>query len=243
MDFVESPNVSALIVLADHVKVDLSFVGVKSSLLPPTTAKFMEVTTDELEKVEGSYLYYDPDNGNWIRSGKVVGSSMSNRCIGMRHKEHQASSNLTTQKDMESLFYMSYPSKTASRTSDILRRGVFENLRLFVALGFLRTKTAAVDVLVATSAEEGILCWPASTVTQTSNTNFRGAADLKEKQLHMVGYLFELCCDLMLSPNDNASQSPGFETCGFKNFLENLGLLPLQGTGLVPLENQKLFAT
>ena len=211
-------NVSALIVLAGHVKDDLSCVGEKSSLLAATTVNFMEVTTDELEKVEGSYLYHDTVNGNWIRSGKVVGSSLSNRCIGIRHKEHQASSKLKDHKDMESLFYIRYPSKTTARASDILRRGSFENLRLFIALGFLRTKAAAVDVLVATSPEEGILCWPESAITQISNTNFRGVANLQEKQLHMVGYLFELCYDLMLSPNDNVSQSPGFETCGLKTF-------------------------
>ena len=211
-------HVSALIVLANHVKVDLSCVGVKDSLLPATTANFMQVTTNELEKVEGSYLYYDDMNGKWIRSGKVVGSSTTNRCIGMRNKEHQKSAELREHKDMESLFYMSYPSETVARTSDGLRRGFFKNLRLFVALGFLRTNATAVDVLVATSAVEGILCWPASTITQITNTNFRGVENLKDKQLHMVGYLFELCYELMLSPNDNVSQSPGFETCGLKVF-------------------------
>ena len=35
---------------------------------------------------------------------------------------------------------------------------------------------------------------------------------LQDKQLHMVGYLFELFYDLMIAPRHNVSQSPGFET-------------------------------
>ena len=212
------PVMAALIVLAGHAKKDLSCANLKTSLLAVETMHFMEVTEGDLRQVEGSYLYYSTVDGLWIRSGKVVGSSTSNRCIWMRHKEHRVSAMLMTSNDIESLFYTSYPSNAAANTSDILRRGYFEDLRLFVALGFLRTNAADVDMLVATSAADGILFWPAVSITRIDKTNFRGVANLKEKQLHMVGYLFELCYDLMLSPNDNVSQSPGFEACGLKTF-------------------------
>ena len=89
---------------------------------------------------------------------------------------------------------------------------------MFVELGFLRTNAADVGVLVATSAVSGIIFWLKISIAQIDKTDFRGVANLKEKQLHMVGYLFELCYDLMLSPNDNVSQSPGFEACGLKTF-------------------------
>ena len=39
-------------------------------------------------------------------------------------------------------------------------------------------------------------------------------ASFKEKQLRMAGYLFELVYDLLISPRDNVSESPGFESCG-----------------------------
>jgi hypothetical protein len=42
--------------------------------------------------------------------------------------------------------------------------------------------------------------------------NFANTKDLEAKQLHMVGYLCELVYDLALSPGDNVSQSPGFDT-------------------------------
>ena len=42
--------------------------------------------------------------------------------------------------------------------------------------------------------------------------NFPGSLTLAEKQLHMAGYLFELVYDLVISPRDNVSRSPGFET-------------------------------
>jgi hypothetical protein len=43
--------------------------------------------------------------------------------------------------------------------------------------------------------------------------NFRGATSLVEKQMHMVGYLFELAYDLCISSVDNVSLNPGLETC------------------------------
>jgi len=83
---------------------------------------------------------------------------------------------------------------------------------MFISLGFLRADTAAFQLLWT--------CSPLASqnLTLVNSTNFRGTTNLKEKQLHMAGYLFELCYDLTLSAAEDLSQSPGFETCGLKTF-------------------------
>jgi hypothetical protein len=58
--------------------------------------------------------------------------------------------------------------------------------------------------------DEGILRWDAKVIVELRKRSRGG--EFQEKQLHLVGYLFELCYDLALSPNDNVSQNPGFET-------------------------------
>ena len=35
---------------------------------------------------------------------------------------------------------------------------------------------------------------------------------MREKQLVVVGYFFEMCYDICLSPGRNVSNNPGFET-------------------------------
>ena len=47
---------------------------------------------------------------------------------------------------------------------------------------------------------------------RVNRVGFNGLTTLKEKQLRIVGYAFELVYDLMISPLDNISKSPGFET-------------------------------
>ena len=48
--------------------------------------------------------------------------------------------------------------------------------------------------------------------TQLERTNIRGCQTMKEKQLVVVGYFFELCYDICLSPRCNVSNNPGFES-------------------------------
>jgi hypothetical protein len=54
--------------------------------------------------------------------------------------------------------------------------------------------------------------WSKEVLERIGAVNFLGAKDLEAKQLHMVGYLCELVYDLALAPDQNVSQSPGFET-------------------------------
>jgi hypothetical protein len=56
------------------------------------------------------------------------------------------------------------------------------------------------------------MCVAKRHIDEAGAVNFANAKDIKAKQLHMVGYLCELVYDLALTPGDNVSQSPGFET-------------------------------
>ncbi len=57
-----------------------------------------------------------------------------------------------------------------------------------------------------------IFVWSDEMLHRVGGVNFRGAKVLPHKQLHMVGYLIELCYDLALSSDQNVSESAGCET-------------------------------
>jgi hypothetical protein len=128
-----------------------------------------------------------------------------------RNKEHGRSSQLLTTESKSSEFYNSYPAMLSESYSTARRKGWFVDLSLYVGIGFSRADTAAVSALCVPT--DGVLCWTTKALHKTSTTKFAGCKTNPEKQLHMVGYLFELFYDLMLSPDANVLRSPGFETC------------------------------
>jgi hypothetical protein len=83
----------------------------------------------------------------------------------------------------------------------------------FFGVVFDPTDAAAVDFICAPNPATGIFYWSEETLTRLGNINFSGDGSLRAKQLHAVGYLLELYYDLLISPIDNISRSPGFETC------------------------------
>jgi hypothetical protein len=161
------------------------------------------VPTDNLVGFEGCYLYYDTADGSFVRSGKVNGE---NRSFIARHKEHLKAAK---SKELPSKFYKAYPSQAAPETQQMLQRGNFEDLTQYCGLGFSRQEN--IQALHQTDGS-GIFVWSKEVLERIGAVNFSGAKDLEAKQLHMVGYLCELVYDLALAPDDNVSQSPGFET-------------------------------
>jgi hypothetical protein len=89
------------------------------------------------------------------------------------------------------------------------RHGTFEKLQLFSGITFSRERNT--EFLVS---NVGIFDWPDDFLKSMERVNFAGTRSLKEKQLHMVAYLCELAYDIALSPDQNVSESPGFETPG-----------------------------
>ena len=200
--------VAAIMVAFGHVKVDIAVATANTTLLASRDACFVQAV-NEISKAEGCYLHKDSESGLWIRSGKVVGEA---RNFGIRNAEHARASQLLTAKDKASLFYVSYPSESSEVTTGMARRGYFGHLGLFVGIGFLRSDFEAVKVICSDDPTVGLLNWPKGALERIGAVKFAGCSTLEEKQLHMAGYLFELVYDLMISPTDNVSRSPGFET-------------------------------
>ena len=153
--------------------------------------------------LEGSYLYYDLNNEEWIRSGKAVGSNFSRR-----HAEHKAEARLKSAGSDNSKFYNSYPSMTVDLPNQGVRKGEFENLEMLVGVGFNKLLKGK---LVNDIAQGGIFHFDSDTVAKIDKTNFRGNHRLQAKQLNMLGYLWELAYDLCIAPESNISGNPGFE--------------------------------
>jgi hypothetical protein len=141
--------------------------------------------------------------GTCVWSGKVNGE---NWLFLAQHKEH---SKAAKSKELPSKFYKACPSRTAPEPQPMLQCGEFKDLKQCCALGFSRNQD--VEALHDTDGS-GMAAWSPETLEQISLVHFPNAKDLAAKQLHMVGCLCELVCNLALTPGDNASQLPGFET-------------------------------
>merc|ERR1711865_735544 len=119
---------------------------------------------------------------------------------------------LLTDADRNSGFYPSFPTRTSKHVVEGLQLGWWDELEQVVLLGFdLKNKTAT-RALTNPSPTQSLLNWSAADLVLIDEVNFRGATKIEEKQLHMVGYLFELAFDLMIARDDNVSKSAGFET-------------------------------
>lgn len=86
--------------------------------------------------------------------------------------------------------------------------GNFEDLTQYC--GFCFNRASNVSGLMSTVEGECLLDWSLYT-NRLEQTNIRGCSTYREKQLVVIGYLFELCYDICLSPRDNISRNPGFE--------------------------------
>ena len=109
---------------------------------------------------------------------------------------------------------------TRDNPNGLQRVGFFDDLVQYVGLGFEREKN--IEGLVSNENDMGLFDWT-GVLDKLKATNIRGCETLKEKQLVLVGYLFELCYDLCLSGTSNVSNNPGFESVLgiFNNAKEN----------------------
>jgi hypothetical protein len=94
-------------------------------------------------------------------------------------------------------------------------KGYFEDLALYCGIGFDRSRTVA--GLTETDDGKGIFSWDKKVIDCLEGSTKLGDT-MKNRQLCMVAYLFELGYDLMLSPKFNLSRMPGFEAAGLIPF-------------------------
>jgi hypothetical protein len=201
-------------VLFGIVEDDLGSVSSSCPILVSDINRFKIVDNDVAAKYEGCYLYFDnKKRRRFVRSGKAVGQQSD---FGIRNDAHvKASKRVTTSSSSSSSeFYTAYPAKScASDVNKIhgLRRGYFDDLVMCIGLAFNREDSDALELIC--DQTNGIFVWPEEILQFISRASFNHSPSLKDKQLHMVGYMVELVLDLMISPIDCVSQSPGFESC------------------------------
>jgi hypothetical protein len=159
-------------------------------------------TTATNSDLEGSYLYFDNVNLQFIRSGKV-----GKKTVTGRDKDH-----LIGSLKGESLFYLLYPhlEKPAHKKSS-QRRGHFQDLTLYSGLTYSRNANDDYCMLYDTHDKGGIFIWDEECLQELSTKCMSGADDLNEKKLESSSYLTELHLDLALSPTWAISESPGMD--------------------------------
>ena len=157
-------------------------------------------------KKQGAYLYFDRNNCTWIRSGKVTGRGFS-----VRHAEHQKKA---AAKKTASRFYLRYPTKSSARCKSSSRKGYFDNLTQYVALGFdIDLNNERGETLTIDMSENGIFSFDENKKKRIDVLKFRGRNTTTQKRVDVIAYLIELCYDIAISPANNVSQNPGFESC------------------------------
>lgn len=201
--FSNLPRVSAAMVMATHTRNNLHSLKIDRNVTllanpeSSITSTFINARTEESKNLEGCYLYYNTEDGKWIRSGKAGGDGNGN--FGKRDEEHKKSA---SKPKPSSLFYMSYPHRTSASKC---ARGTWEDLEQYCALAFKSDNAGEF-----TEKETGLLEWDRLTTEWMTRTS-EGKRSIKSMQLMMVAYLIELCYELCISSVDNISESGGFE--------------------------------
>jgi hypothetical protein len=197
-------RISGILSIIGHVREDLAAAQWDDSLFHEYNPSFVRVIGDS-QDLEGCYVFYDVMNGCFVRSGTVVRSS--DRTIAKQYAEHKKNAKDDTTGNN---FYSLYPSKDRQNDQDKTRRGYFEDLVIHCGLCFSRDDSMGVDMLCSPDTDLGIFSWNQVTIDSIMTTNFPQPT-LRERQLIMLGYLFEMAYDLLIAPSHNVSHSAGFE--------------------------------
>ena len=186
-------QVASIMVMLGHIKLDLECMRDITSTLLTNPDKYLPAEGYEKD-LQGAYLYYDSNDSKWIRSGKVT-----RRGFAVRHSEHakKAACRRTT-----SSFYSRYPTK--SNQFSTCRKGYFENLLQYVAVGF--SVNDVIEKEVAKTYDVGGIFDCTHEEDEYIKRNQRCNI------IDMIAYQIELAYDLAISPSDNISNNPGFES-------------------------------
>ena len=194
------PIIAAAMILSKHLKLDLQCLGESECLLSSNANQFIPCLA--FPRREGAYLYFDINRGVFIRSGKVV-----RRGFKSRHDEHLAASK---EEKSSSHFYFMYPSKEGKRKEKRDKLGCFEHLTQIIGAGFDPASEPAMHV--GKNYKEGGLLIMSKDDQQRIKSCLKKELKAVQKFQEVIAYLFEFGYDLALSPENNVSRSPGFES-------------------------------
>lgn len=188
----------SMVVLLGHVKTYLFCVGIDSTLLktPSSDDFFLLTTSPHVRVLEGSYLYYDCVNGNWVCSGKVVGKGKS---FFVKHKENENSS--MKSKSGKSLLYKIYPHQESDLSCNVMRKAFFYDLDKYCGIGFNIT-SKNINLL---TKMDGILFWDEECMEKISSVKNYGSRNMSDKKLFCFSHMCEFLYNVMISPLHNVS--------------------------------------
>ena len=159
----------------------------------------MEASGDK-SMLRGAYIIWDEIRRKLIRVGKACSDPGS---FGARMDGHMDALR-SSRRDSE--FYRCYPRRGyVNPTYATKTRGYFETLKQFIAVAFRKEKTR---LLCTDTAHGGILEWLPFAVDLSKKMS---SATPEAKRAELASYMFECVYGLMLAPQDNMSQSMGFE--------------------------------
>ena len=195
--------VASWMIIASHVKEDISCLDESKCLLAnPGNNRFLVCSNEELSHL-GCYLHYNQKEYIWFISGCSTGEGGFGNCL-KTHLERA----LSDRNNDDSHFYHSFPSKLSERANYFSKEGYFEYLTAYGGVGF-----SVECPLGCFSTSGGLLMFIKEEDQWISNLNFWGKTG-NHKNMQMAVYLFELGYKLALARKDNVSDSPGFEACG-----------------------------
>ena len=194
-----------IVTLLGHTIEDIECATADSTLLCHPQDRFVSAS-GTIGDLEGCYLHYDNILHRWVRSGLAVGSDgLPRRSMNYAQSQHIQRSRT---KGSNKRFELYYPDRTLDNNSSI-RRGWFQNLEQYCAVGFDRS----LDVASFCLESEGIFWWSEASLEEIKSLKYYDCTSLREKQLVMIGYCLELGYDLMINSNDNVARVTGFGTC------------------------------
>ena len=200
--------IAAIMLLLGHVKEDYECFDRTYTLLDDESC-FIAIEGSEIEMNEGTYLYFDRNNKEWIRSGKVTSRSFLDR-----HREHEKRATATMVVKSVSRFYKLYLGRdTEQAKRSKVRRGLWENLALFCAVAIDRNDEEKRDIITMDYERGGLFVYNDNEMKRIKNMNSRSNKSEQEKRVELISYLFELAYDLAISDQHNVSESAGFESC------------------------------
>ena len=206
------PRFASMATFFDMMQRNLSRVNENSCLLRHPHGVFLPVA--ENIRLEGAYGHYFKEECEWVRAGKAAGTDTSTPPADFinRNGQHLTAA-LRSEVTAEKSFYTYFPSMRNPHNIDGIRRGYFEDLEQYSLLAFDRN--GHVDELI--KVEGGIFDW-GDDIQKISSLSFYGSKTLREKQLVVISYFYEMCFDICIAPDSNVSQSTGWEAVGLRKF-------------------------
>ncbi len=124
--FKNLPVIAAMMVLSNHLKLELKCQSKTSCLLACNSNQF--IPCQAFPRREGAYLYFDFNRGVFVRSGKVI-----RRGFQARHGKHLV---VSKEKKLSTHFYFMYPLTKGKRQDKRDKLGCFKHLTQVIAAGF-----------------------------------------------------------------------------------------------------------